>query len=394
MFYISYLGLLIALLLFLYRNKELGDNYSLAIFYLTNSVFGIVHNVLFSSENPTTVAIFVNHFMPVYFLVGPSVYFFIKRTYGSNKRKTTDFLHLIPFVIIFLNVSPYIFSPWSEKLDLAQHIIKDSNFQYDVHFLFMSSISQSILRPFINLVYGVVAIYLYAQNYDKPIFKVSKMNNAFCWWTGGFLFVFMLSNLSSLLLVSNLILQDHLHLNLFKVLPLDIVQSLVVVAFFFQNLCILFIPFILFGSYFKSEYIIEKPIEVIHQKAEEQNLDELDLGLLNEEKIHEISEALKAITLKDDYLAKDFSLSKLALEINLPYHVLTVYFSKFLKVSFPEWKNRQRIEFVKTKLKEGAADSLTLESIGEMAGFNSRGAFIKVFKKYTGLTPSEFLKKL
>jgi AraC-like DNA-binding protein len=45
-------------------------------------------------------------------------------------------------------------------------------------------------------------------------------------------------------------------------------------------------------------------------------------------------------------------------------------------------------------LKDGAANSLTLESIGEMAGFNSRGAFIKVFKKYTGFTPSEYLKSL
>lgn len=394
MFYISYLGLFISFLLVLYRNKELGDNYSLSIFYFFNSIFGIVHHFLFTSESPTTVAIFANHFMPFYFLVGPSIYFFIKKTYVLNVRKRIDLLHLIPFLIIFINVSPYTFSPWAEKIELAKHIIKDSNYQYDVKFLFMSSINQSILRPIVNLVYGFAGIYIYFKNLHKRIFRVEKMNNAFTWWTGGFLFVFMISNISSLLLVSNLVFQNEIQLNIFKVLPLDIVQSLVLFAFYFQNLCILFIPFILFGSHFKSEYIIEKPIDTIHQNAEKQDLKQIDLGILNEEKINEISEALKIITKTDDYLANDFSLSKLASETNVPYHVLTVYFSKFLKVSFPEWKNRQRIEFVKTKLKEGAANNLTLESIGQMAGFNSRGAFIKVFKKYMGETPSEYLKKL
>ncbi len=394
MFYISYLGLLIALLLFLYRNKELGNNYSLSIFYFFNSIFGIVHNVIFTSESPSTVAFFTNHFMPFYFLVGPSVYFFIKKTYISNKRRSSDFLHLIPFILVFINISPHIFIPWSEKIEIAKNTINDISFQYDVKFLFMSSITQSILRPAINLIYGLVGTYLFFKNLDRRLFKNEQMNNAFCWWTGGFLFVFLLSNLSSLLLVGNMVLRDTIHLNVFKVLPVDIVQGLVMFAFYVQNLCILFIPFILFGTYFKSEYVVEKHVQTIHENAEKQNLQQLDLGILNEEKILEISDALKKITAKDDYLANDFSLSKLALEINTPYHVLTVYFSKYLKVSFPEWKNRQRIEFVKDKLKSGAANSLTLESIGEMAGFNSRGAFIKVFKKYMGETPSEYLKKL
>ncbi len=165
-------------------------------------------------------------------------------------------------------------------------------------------------------------------------------------------------------------------------------------SFYFQNLIILFVPYFLFATYFKSEYIVEKKVDQIINKAEKQKLQHLDLGILNEEKIFEITEALKTMADKNDSLANDFSLSKLALEINIHYHVLTVYFSKYLKVSFPEWKNRQRIEFVKSKLKDGAAEALTLESIGEMAGFNSRGAFIKVFKKYTGETPSEYLKKL
>jgi len=393
MFYISYLGLLIAFILFLYRNKELSTNYTLAFFYLFNSIFGIVHNVLFSSSNPTAIAIFTNHFMPFYFLVGPSLFYFIKRTYISDKKTIYDYLHGIPFWLVFINISPYIFSSWAEKIEYANQILHHSNNQYEVKFLFMSSIWQSVLRPFINIVYGIVCFYIYLLHYDKRIFKVNKMNDAFCWWVGVFLFIFILANLASFLLVSNLILQDKIHLNLFNVLPLDIIQSLVVFAFFFQNLVILFIPFILFGSYFKSDYIIENKLENALKNAENTNLEKEDLGILNEEKINEISQGIAIVQQNNDCISNDFSLSKMALEIGVPYHVLTVYFSKYLKISFPEWKNRQRIEFVQKKLKEGLADNVTLESIGEMAGFNSRSSFLKVFKKYTGITPSQFLNK-
>ena len=394
MFYISYLGILIALLLFLYRNKELGDNYTLALFYLFNSIFGIVHNIIYSSENPTAVAIATVHFSPLYFVVGPSLYLYIKRTFISPYRQRHDFLHLATPLLIFINILPYIFTPFSEKLNIANQVINSATNQYTYKFLFIPGLFQSMLRPFINIVYTFAALIIWINMFHKKIFKKDSMDKVFKWWTLGFMLIFLLANLSSQALVSNLYIREKTGIDLFQLLPLTVVQNVVLVSFYFQNLFILFVPFVLFSKHFQSDYIVEKPMEIVIQKAEKQNLQTLDMGILNEEKIKEITLALKKITKKDDYLANDFSLSKLAIEINIPYHVLTIYFSKFLKISFPEWKNRQRIEFVKNKLKEGAASSLTLESIGEMAGFNSRGAFIKVFKKYTGQTPSEYLKTL
>lgn len=394
MFYISYLGILIALLLFLYRNKDLGDNYTLALFYLTNSIFGIVHNTMYSSENPTIIAILTVHFTPFYFLVGPSMYFFVKRTYLTPFREKFDVLHLALPLLILINIVPYIFTPFEEKLTLADNIIHSVTNQYNYHFVLLPGIFQSTLRPFVNIIYSVASFIIWWKYHNKKILKKDSMNNMFKWWTFGFMLIFLLANLASFFLVSNLYIREKTGLDIFLYIPLNLVQNTVVTSFFFQNLIILFIPFILFSKHFKSEFIVDKPLDIIQQKAEKQDLQNADLGILNEEKIKEITEAINKITKKDDYLANDFSLSKLALEANLPYHVLTNYFSKYLKVSFPEWKNRHRIEFVKNKLKDGAANSLTLESIGEMAGFNSRGAFIKVFKKYTGFTPSEYLKSL
>jgi AraC-like DNA-binding protein len=394
MFYISYLGLLIALLLFLYRNKELGDNYTLAVFYLCNSIFGIVHNAIFNSDNPTIVAVLTIHFTPIYFLVGPALYIFVKRSFINPFREKFDYLHLLFPIIIFINISPYVFSPFSEKVEFAKGIMDLTTNQYDYSTVLFPGLFQSILRPFVNVIYAIVSLVLVYQNKDKVILKKESMNSLFKYWVFAFTVIFLLANFSSFCLVSNLIFQEKFGINIFSILPLNIIKEVVMLSFYFQNLIILFVPYFLFATYFKSEYIVEKKVDQIINKAEKQKLQHLDLGILNEEKIFEITEALKTMADKNDSLANDFSLSKLALEINVPYHVLTVYFSKYLKVSFPEWKNRQRIEFVKSKLKDGAAEALTLESIGEMAGFNSRGAFIKVFKKYTGETPSEYLKKL
>jgi AraC-like DNA-binding protein len=45
-------------------------------------------------------------------------------------------------------------------------------------------------------------------------------------------------------------------------------------------------------------------------------------------------------------------------------------------------------------LKKGMPKELTIESICTDAGFSSRTTFFIAFKKHTGMTPTQYLKKL
>ena len=51
--------------------------------------------------------------------------------------------------------------------------------------------------------------------------------------------------------------------------------------------------------------------------------------------------------------------------------------------------NKVRIEAAK-RLLAGAKESASFQVIGEMVGFNSVHTFMRVFKKYEGITPGKY----
>jgi AraC-like DNA-binding protein len=59
-------------------------------------------------------------------------------------------------------------------------------------------------------------------------------------------------------------------------------------------------------------------------------------------------------------------------------------------MSFSDYINQQRIEKVKKLLKSEDQKKYTLLAIAENAGFSSKSSFNAVFKKMTGLTPTQY----
>ncbi|MEI6436852.1 MAG: helix-turn-helix domain-containing protein, partial [Bacteroidota bacterium] len=80
-------------------------------------------------------------------------------------------------------------------------------------------------------------------------------------------------------------------------------------------------------------------------------------------------------------------LSKL---IKIPAHHLAYYYREVKKQSFNDFRNVWRINHAKNLIKEGKANELTLEAIGQLSGFSSRNAFFTAFKKAEGTSPRAF----
>lgn len=90
------------------------------------------------------------------------------------------------------------------------------------------------------------------------------------------------------------------------------------------------------------------------------------------------------------YLNPKFKLAELAKDVSLhPNHVSQVI-STSLKSNFNELINSYRTEEAKKLLSEISNNHLTLDAIGQMAGFNSSTTFNAAFKKFSGTTPREF----
>jgi AraC-like DNA-binding protein len=116
--------------------------------------------------------------------------------------------------------------------------------------------------------------------------------------------------------------------------------------------------------------------------------------LFSVEYLDKIEKALNGLLEQQQYLNPEFKLISIAEKLGLPPHHLTYYFNTILQLSFSDWRNKLRIEFVVNLMKEGHYSSLTLEALSIKAGFTTQSTFIRSFKTYTGQTPSEYIKSL
>ncbi|CCH51732.1 transcriptional regulator, AraC family [Fibrisoma limi BUZ 3] len=96
--------------------------------------------------------------------------------------------------------------------------------------------------------------------------------------------------------------------------------------------------------------------------------------------------------LTDEHLYKNPSLklSDLAGRLDLTPNYLSRIINQEAKKSFNDLLNEYRVDEVKRLLTEPAFQHYTLESLGREAGFNAKSTFQAVFKKVTGLTPSQY----
>ncbi|MDD2279056.1 MAG: helix-turn-helix domain-containing protein [Bacteroidales bacterium] len=94
------------------------------------------------------------------------------------------------------------------------------------------------------------------------------------------------------------------------------------------------------------------------------------------------------------YLEANLSLPELAKKIEIPSHHLSRVINEHFGVNFFDFVNQYRIEEVKSRISNPDFENLSFLGIAYDSGFNTKSAFNRVFKKMTGLTPSEYKKKI
>lgn len=87
-----------------------------------------------------------------------------------------------------------------------------------------------------------------------------------------------------------------------------------------------------------------------------------------------------------------FSLAKLASAMSLPSQAVSKAINVCHGMNFHQFLNEYRIREVTRLMHDRNSDNLTVESLSESVGFKSRTTFASLFKKTTGLTPTEYWK--
>lgn len=109
--------------------------------------------------------------------------------------------------------------------------------------------------------------------------------------------------------------------------------------------------------------------------------------------ISEIPKLEYAMMIDKLYQRKRITLKAVALHLNISAHNLSYLLNHHYQKSFSDFVNSFRISFVKAQLKDkNNFQFLTIEALGDQAGFSSKSTFFSAFKKQTGFSPLEFFK--
>jgi YesN/AraC family two-component response regulator len=110
-----------------------------------------------------------------------------------------------------------------------------------------------------------------------------------------------------------------------------------------------------------------------------------------EEKITDIAASItRLMEVSKPYLQSELTLQDLADMLAIPSYQVTQSINEGLSKNFYDLVNGYRVEEAKRLLADPASRNSKILTVGMDAGFNSKTTFNTVFKKFTGLTPSEY----
>jgi AraC-like DNA-binding protein len=112
---------------------------------------------------------------------------------------------------------------------------------------------------------------------------------------------------------------------------------------------------------------------------------------IDPDKLNEYEQKLISAVNENIFLDPDISLPSLAEQIGIHSYQLSQLINE-KGINFYEYINRLRIEYAKKLIFENR-DFLNIARIAFDSGFNSISAFNSAFKKFSGVTPSEFARK-
>ncbi|MEQ3500800.1 helix-turn-helix domain-containing protein [Tenacibaculum sp. SSH1-16] len=161
---------------------------------------------------------------------------------------------------------------------------------------------------------------------------------------------------------------------------------------------------IFFGVYnFKKRKVYKKRFQEILKETKKDKLrttkkdkreKEKELAL-PQKKIDEILQKLKSFEEGKRYLEQDITLNSLAksLETNTSY--LSKVINYYKKLSFSNYLNTLRIEYIIEELKENKTyRKYTVKALAHEVGFKNAESFSKAFYNLKGIKPSYFIKEL
>jgi len=135
-------------------------------------------------------------------------------------------------------------------------------------------------------------------------------------------------------------------------------------------------------------------ILISHQRRQRRRRDKYKTIPIDSKRIEDI--IAKLLHLMDEerlFLDPDLTLNKLSLRLRIHYNHLSRIINERFGLSYNDFINKYRIEEARKKLTSPEEKESTILDIAYSTGFYSKSVFNAAFKKFTGMTPTEYRQK-
>jgi len=405
---ITVIGLIMPFLILQFNRGYRTANRFLAAYLFFSSLYLLGNFYFFYGNSESWIAFFVL-MHPFFYLIGPFSFIYARSIIKDNNSLTTfDWIHLLPFIISFIGLIPFMFTDWEHKLIVSRDIKSETwdTAKFHINFILSTKVDQA-LSLLQTIFYAGLNWYMIGKRYKKlrnDIPNVAQYQ-LIKKWLITFCSIYTIIAINYLFVMLCIWFYPLKSVFLLKANYFLLVASII---YFCVNLSLLFFPQIMYGLPVES-IVFTNYSQWTEHPNRDQNIenpidDELNkiisyedyetAVLFSDEYIDYLNEVLAKYYKEQQYLSETFKLSLISAESGIPIHHLTYYFNFILKTSFSDWRNKLRIEYAIHLFAQGAHKKMNLNGIAEQCGFSIPSTFIRSFKKFTGKTPSEYHKSL
>ncbi len=355
---------MLALCLLLKKQHFLSDKF-FAAFLFSFSFIHIQHVLL-----PSGLLVQFPFFDPICGIVlsavGPLFYFYVRTTVGKQLTKS-DYWHAI---VLLPGIVHFIFLLFTKNATDLNAYYYTKNQQHTQYTLTNVLLLTGMLVYFMTYMFACVKeLNAYSKKLKETYSNVEKLKLN---WLRDL--IFMLIGLSFIIGPTILYLADFEHSRLALSYFSTFIYFIIIYKSF--NSSVLFIPELLF---------VKKPAVLPVVKYINSTLPAST--------IQELGSAIQQFLNTNPLLYEEqLNLAQVAGSLAVPPHVLSEVINRFFDKSFFDVVNEARVEKAKQQLQDVQNLNLTVEGIGYNCGFGSKASFYRSFKKFTGITPKEYLK--
>ncbi|MDR3651605.1 MAG: helix-turn-helix domain-containing protein [Paludibacter sp.] len=135
-------------------------------------------------------------------------------------------------------------------------------------------------------------------------------------------------------------------------------------------------------------HLFIQDVQVVPTTTEPALIIDKELAKIYLQRIHEILDSTKI------HLTNSFSLIVLSEYTGIPRHHISTTINNYTDYNFSGFINLYRYKHACALLESPDSQKLTIEAIGLQSGFSNRVNFYKIFKSFSGKSPSEYLADL